>query len=75
MIVLASERERERDFFLLSLKLGNSKGDEISEDTIKVVADTLQTNFALKVILRNIFYSLLFSVLLTQGKELAGIHN
>ena len=31
------------------LKLGDSKGDEIPEDTIKAVADTLRTSKALKV--------------------------
>ncbi|CAH2077160.1 unnamed protein product [Thlaspi arvense] len=31
------------------LKLGDSKGDEIPEDTIKAVADTLRTSSALKV--------------------------
>ncbi|KAF3529750.1 hypothetical protein DY000_02036762 [Brassica cretica] len=31
------------------LKLGDSKGDEVSEDTIKAVADTLRTSSALKV--------------------------
>ncbi|KAH0943090.1 LOW QUALITY PROTEIN: hypothetical protein HID58_002727 [Brassica napus] len=31
------------------LKLGDSKGDEVPEDTIKAVADTLRTSSALKV--------------------------
>lgn len=31
------------------LKLGDSKGDEVPEDTIKAVADTLRTSKALKV--------------------------
>ncbi|KAG7545237.1 La-type HTH domain [Arabidopsis suecica] len=31
------------------LKLGNSKGDDIPEDTIKAVADTLRTSSALKI--------------------------
>jgi len=31
------------------LKLGDSKGDEIPEDTIKAVADTLRTSSALKI--------------------------
>ncbi|CAL9239515.1 unnamed protein product, partial [Arabidopsis halleri] len=31
------------------LKLGNSKGDYIPEDTIKAVADTLRTSYALKI--------------------------
>ncbi|CAN6990524.1 unnamed protein product [Brassica rapa subsp. trilocularis] len=31
------------------LKLGDSKGDEVPEDTIKAVADTLRTSYALKV--------------------------
>lgn len=31
------------------LKLGDSKGDDIPEDTIKAVADTLRTSSALKI--------------------------
>ena len=31
------------------LKLGDSKGDEIPEDTIKAVADTLRSSKAFKV--------------------------
>lgn len=31
------------------LKLGDTKGDDIPEDTIKAVADTLRTSSALKI--------------------------